>query len=68
MNEFCHLHTHTEYSLLDGANRIEPLVKQAKKDGQRALAITDHGNMHGALQFYNACRKYEVKPIIGCEF
>ena len=65
---FSHLHTHTEYSLLDGANRIAPLVEAAARDGQKALSITDHGNMHGALRFYNECEKQGVKPIIGCEF
>ena len=66
--EFCHLHTHTEYSLLDGANRIAPLVREVAKDKQKALAITDHGNMHGALKFYNECKANDIKPIIGCEF
>lgn len=68
MKSFAHLHVHTEYSLLDGANRIEPLVQAAAKDGQKALAITDHGNMFGALEFYNACKKHGVKPVLGCEF
>jgi len=67
MPEFCHLHVHTEYSLLDGANRIEPLVLKAKEDGSGAIAMTDHGNMFGALEFYNTCKKHEIKPIIGCE-
>jgi DNA polymerase III subunit alpha len=66
--EFRHLHVHTEYSLLDGANKIEALVKAAKADGQDSIAMTDHGNMHGALEFYNACKQHDVKPIIGCEF
>ena len=68
MKEFAHLHTHTEYSLLDGANQVGPLAKAANADQQRALAITDHGNMYGALNFYNACVSNNVKPIIGCEF
>ena len=64
---FVHLHLHTEYSLLDGACRIEPLVKRAKALGQTALAITDHGVMYGAVAFYKACKAEGVKPIIGCE-
>lgn len=64
---FIHLHTHTEYSLLDGANKIDALAKSAKKDSQPALAITDHGNMFGALEHYNKCMEHDVKPIIGCE-
>lgn len=68
MKEFVHLHNHTEYSLLDGCTRIEQLVKEAKDQGARAVAITDHGNMYGAIKFYKACQKYGVKPIVGCEF
>lgn len=68
MKEFNHLHVHSEYSLLDGANKISSLVAAAKADGQKSLAITDHGNMFGALEFYNECRKQDIKPIIGCEF
>ncbi len=68
MKEFVHLHVHTEYSLLDGAARVEKLVKVAKEQGSRAVAITDHGNMHGVLQFYEECLKQKIKPIIGCEF
>ena len=64
---FVHLHVHTEYSLLDGACRIERLAKRAKELGQTALAITDHGVMYGAVAFYKACRAAGVKPIIGCE-
>ena len=64
---FTHLHVHTEYSLLDGAARIEELVLRAKELGQTALAITDHGVMYGAVDFFNACREHGVKPIIGCE-
>ena len=64
---FVHLHVHTEYSLLDGACRIEPLVQRAKALGQTALAITDHGVMYGAVAFYKACRAAGIKPIIGCE-
>jgi DNA polymerase-3 subunit alpha len=65
--EFVHLHTHTEHSLLDGANKSERIAETARKDGQTALAITDHGNMFGALGFYNACKAEGLKPIIGCE-
>ena len=64
---FCHLHTHTEFSMLDGAARIGDLVKAAAADGQRALGITDHGNMYGVLDFYKACRAEGINPIIGTE-
>lgn len=64
---FTHLHLHTEYSLLDGACRIEPLVLRAKELGMTSLAITDHGNMYGAVEFYQICKKHGIKPIIGCE-
>ncbi|MCC8079219.1 MAG: DNA polymerase III subunit alpha [Oscillospiraceae bacterium] len=64
---FVHLHVHSEYSLLDGACRIEALAARAKELGQSALAITDHGVMYGAVAFYKACRAADVKPIIGCE-
>ncbi len=64
---FVHLHTHTEYSLLDGASRIADLVAAAKGHGQNALAITDHGALYGAVKFYTAARAAGVKPIIGCE-
>ena len=64
---FVHLHVHTEYSLLDGACRIEKLVSKAKELGQTALAITDHGVMYGAVAFYKACQAEGIKPIIGCE-
>jgi DNA polymerase-3 subunit alpha len=64
---FAHLHIHTEYSLLDGANRIPALVKRVKELGQTACAITDHGVMYGVVDFYRACKKEGVRPIIGCE-
>ena len=64
---FTHLHTHSEYSLLDGLSTIPGLVARAKELGQDALAITDHGNLHGALQFYEQAREHGVKPIIGLE-
>jgi len=68
MEPFVHLHVHTEYSLLDGANPIGKLVDAAVADGHNALAITDHGNLFGAMEFYQACHKRGVKPILGCEF
>ena len=64
---FVHLHTHTEYSMLDGAARVEEMVLAAKADGQRAIAITDHGNLYGVIDFYEACRRHGVTPIIGLE-
>lgn len=64
---FTHLHLHTEYSLLDGACKIGPLVSYAKKQGFESLAITDHGVMYGVIDFYRACKKENIKPIIGCE-
>ncbi len=65
--DFVHLHVHSEYSLLDGANRIGDLVKACLKDGQPALALTDHGNMFGAIELYQKCTAKGVKPIVGCE-
>ncbi|MBT9157636.1 MAG: DNA polymerase III subunit alpha [Firmicutes bacterium] len=65
--DFVHLHLHTEYSLLDGFTKIDSLVKHAKRLGQRSVAITDHGNMHGVIEFYRAAKKEGLKPIIGCE-
>ncbi len=64
---FVHLHVHTEYSLLDGACRIRDLPKIVKEMGQTACAITDHGVMYGAIDFYRACQAEGIKPIIGCE-
>ncbi len=64
---FVHLHCHTHYSLLDGANRIPDLVKKVKASGMNAAAITDHGNLYGALEFYNECKSHEINPIIGYE-
>lgn len=66
-NDFVHLHVHTEYSLLDGACRINRLFERVKEMGQTAVAITDHGNMYGAVEFYNASKRAGVKAIIGCE-
>ena len=67
MADFVHLHLHSEYSLLDGACRIADIPKAAKLAGHRAVAITDHGNMYGAVEFYKACKAEGIKPIIGCE-
>ena len=64
---FVHLHLHTQFSLLDGANQIEPLIRQIKTFGQPAVAMTDHGNMFGAIEFYRKAKEIGVKPIIGCE-
>ncbi len=66
-DSFVHLHQHTEYSMLDGAARIGDVVTSAKRDGQPAMGITDHGNMYGVLDFYKECRQQGVKPIIGSE-
>src|SRR5260370_5901297 len=64
---FVHLHTHSEYSLLDGANRIDDLIARALEFEQPALAITDHGNLHGAWEFQEKAKKAGLKPIIGME-
>ncbi len=64
---FVHLHNHTEYSLLDGCCRIPALVKRVKELGQTAVAITDHGNMYGVIDFYRACKAEGIHPVIGCE-
>ncbi len=66
-DSFTHLHVHTEYSMLDGAARLDELVAKAAADGQPALGITDHGNMYGILDFYRECRKHDVKPVLGIE-
>ena len=67
MSNFVHLHIHSEFSLLDGANRIKDLPVRAKELGMDSIAITDHGVMYGVIDFYKACKKEGVKPIIGCE-
>lgn len=67
MSDFVHLHLHTEYSLLDGACKIKELVAHCVKNGIKAIAITDHGNMYGTLQFAEQCRKNNIQAIIGCE-
>ena len=66
--DFIHLHVHTQYSLLDGAIRINDLLEKCKEFGMAGVAITDHGAMHGALEFYLKAKKAGIKPIIGCEF
>lgn len=65
--DFVHLHLHTQYSLLDGAIRLDPLFAKAKADGMHSVAITDHGTMFGVLEFYDKANKAGIKPIIGCE-
>ena len=67
MRDFVHLHLHTEYSLLDGACRLDELVAEGARLGMKAMAITDHGNMFGAVAFHDACREQGLKPILGCE-
>ena len=67
MPDFVHLHVHSEYSLLDGMCRVDELPKLAKEMGMKSIAITDHGVMFGAVNFYKACQKEGIKPIIGCE-
>ena len=67
MSKFVHLHIHSEYSLLDGANRIKDLPKRAKELGMDSIALTDHGVMYGVIDFYKACKAEGIKPIIGCE-
>jgi len=67
MADFVHLHNHSEYSLLDGLSKIKEMVGRAKTLGMKAIAITDHGNMYGAIKFYKTCIEEGIKPIIGCE-
>ncbi|MBP3413573.1 MAG: DNA polymerase III subunit alpha [Clostridia bacterium] len=67
MGGFVHLHNHTEYSLLDGACRVEQMILAAKEMGQDAIAITDHGVMYGVIEFYKQAKKHGIKPILGCE-
>jgi DNA polymerase III subunit alpha len=66
-HKFAHLHLHTDYSLLDGAIQVKPLASRTEELGMQACAMTDHGNMFGAISFYNEMKKHGVKPIIGCE-
>src|SRR2546421_1582522 len=67
MPEFVHLHLHTDYSLLDGACGVEKLVKRVSDIGQKAVAMTDHGNIYGTVEFVTEAQKVGVKPIVGCE-
>lgn len=64
---FAHLHVHTEYSLLDGSNKIKECVARVKELGMNSVAITDHGVMYGVIDFYRAARAAGIKPILGCE-
>ena len=64
---FVHLHLHSQYSLLDGAIKIEPLFERARSLGMPAVALTDHGNLFGAVEFYEKAQQAGVKPILGCE-
>lgn len=66
-SRFTHLHTHSHYSLLDGLSKIDDIVRIAKEADMTSIALTDHGNMYGALEFYKKCKKAGIKPIIGCE-
>ena len=66
-NPCAHLHVHSEYSLLDGACKIEELAARAAAFGQPALGLTDHGVMNGSVELFTACRKHGIKPILGCE-
>ena len=66
-SDFVHLHVHTQYSLLDGACKIHPLINLARNFRSPALAVTDHGNLFGVIEFYQACLDNGIKPIIGCE-
>ena len=68
MTDFVHLHLHTEYSLLDGAVKVDDLVRHCVDNGINAVAITDHGNMYASLKFAEKCKKNKIKAIIGCEF
>ncbi len=67
MAEFTHLHLHTDYSLLDGACDVDKLLKHVEGMGQKAVAMTDHGNIYGAMHFFDAAKKYNINPILGCE-
>ncbi len=64
---FVHLHTHSSYSLLDGQGTVKKILDRAKELGQTAMAITDHGNMYGVIEFYEYAKQIGIKPILGCE-
>ena len=68
MPDFNHLHVHSQFSLLDGASGIPGMMQKAQNDGMKAVALTDHGNMFGAFKFVAEASKYNIKPIVGCEF
>ena len=65
---FAHLHVHSHYSILEGLGTPQRYVKRAQKLGQEALALTDHGNIYGAIEFYKKAKKADIHPVIGCEF
>src|SRR5512143_481264 len=65
--EFVHLHVHSQYSMLDGAVKVKDLVKRVAKEGMKGVAVTDHGNMFGAISFYKAAKDAGVQAILGCE-
>src|SRR6266436_3381526 len=67
MSEFVHLHLHTDYSLLDGACDVKKLIKRVAEIGQKSVAMTDHGNIYGTVEFVDAAEKMGIKPIVGCE-
>src|SRR6056297_1881077 len=67
MSDFIHLHNHSDFSLLDGAQSIEQVVKRAQELEMPAIALTEHGNLFSAIAFYKTAKKYGIKPIIGCE-
>ena len=66
-SKFVHLHTHSHYSLLDGLIKIDDLIDEAVKLGMPAIALTDHGNMYGTIEFYKKCQKAGIKPLLGVE-
>jgi len=66
-SKFIHLHVHSHYSLLDGLGKIDDLLARAKELGMDTLALTDHGVMYGAIEFFRKAKEYGIKPIIGCE-
>ncbi|MFZ2763470.1 MAG: PHP domain-containing protein, partial [Minisyncoccia bacterium] len=67
-SKFTHLHTHSHYSLLEALPKIPDLVKKAKLSGMKSLALTDSGNLYGAIEFYKECKEQDIKPIIGVDF
>ena len=68
MSKFVHLHTHSHYSLLEALPKIPELVKKARVRGMKSVALTDSGNLYGAIEFYKECKEHDVKPIIGVDF